>query len=238
MHHRSLTAALILGLSLTACGGKQKEPESAVEVEVDNQDEFDDGMEMMQEFGGMNEEKVTRTFNRIVPDMSACLTHAGDGHDFLYGDVAFLVKVNTEGKAEVVHAKSSNLGHFGAERCMLDIIRKTRWPKPVGGKIGLINYGPMGYDAPEDIRPPVDWSTSDIEETLAEDENADMLDACGSGGPYEITAYVESNGQVLSAGISHTDDTGEETASCLVGAVEGMHFNSPGSWKAKVTFRR
>lgn len=240
MFQRSLSFAcpFLIGLSLAACGGKQKESESAADVEIDNSDEFDDGLEMMQEFGGMNEEKVAKTFERIAPDLSSCLTTAGAGHDYLYGDVAFLIKVNVNGQAEVAHAKQSNLGSFQAERCMLEVIKKTRWPKPVGGRIGLVNYGPMGYDAPSDVRLPVEWSAKDIEDTLSEPENVETLNACGRGGPYELTAYVESNGRVLSVGVAHTDDTGEETASCLVGAVEGMTFNSPGSWKAKVTFRR
>jgi hypothetical protein len=233
-----VSSVVLACLNVAACGGKKKEADSAADVEVDNSDEFDDGMEMMQEFGGMNEEKVQSTFNRITPDLAGCLKSAGNGRKYLHGDVSFLIKVNMDGQAEVAHAKSSNLGNFQAERCMLGILKDTRWPKPVGGRIGLINYGPMGYDAPDDVRLPVQWDASDIEKTLSDPHNAESLNSCGRGGPFEITAYVESNGKVLSAGIAHTDDEGEETAACLVGAIERMTFNSPGSWKAKVTFRR
>jgi len=229
---------LLLSSSLAACGGSQKESKTATEIEVDNEDEFDDGMEMMQEFGGMNEEKVNRTFNRLIPDMTQCLTSAGNGQSYLFGDVAFLIKVNRNGQAQAAHAKTSNLGSHQAEQCMLDILKASRWPKPVGGLIGLVNYGPMGYDAPSDVRPPVEWTSSDIEDTLADPDNAQELSACGSGGPFEITAYVDTNGSVLSAGVAHSDDTGHDTAACLVGAVEGMKFNSPGSWRSKVTFTR
>lgn len=236
----ALPTALLLSLcvSLPSCGGKQKKSESAANVEIDNEDEFDEGMEMMQEFGGMNQEKVDKTFRDIAPDLSACLTDAGKDQDYLFGDVAFLFKVNLEGVAEVAQVKSSNLGSFRAERCMLDVIKKTRWPKPVGGYIGLVNYGPMGYDAPEDIRPPVEWGSSDVEKTLTDAKNAEELYGCGRGGPFEITAYVGPTGRVLSAGVAHTDDNGEQTAACLVQAIEGMTFDSPGSWKAKVTFTR
>lgn len=233
-----IPAALLLALFQNSCGGNKKEPESAAHVEIDNEDEFDDGMEMMQEFGGMNQEKVDKTFRQIAPDLSACLTETGKGQDYLFGDVAFLFKVNRSGVAEVAQVKSSNLGSFRAERCMLGVIKKTTWPKPVGGHIGLVNYGPMGYDAPEDVRPPVSWQASDVEKTLNDAKNAEVLYACGRGGPFEVTAYIAANGKVLSAGVAHTDDNGEETAACLVGAIEGMTFDSPGSWKAKVTFTR
>lgn len=231
----ALAASLLIATSLAACGGKQKAAEAPPEIEVDNTDEFDDGMEMMQEFGGMNEEKVTRTFKRLVPDLSACLTNAGSGQDYLYGDVAFLVKVNTKGQAVAAHAENSNLGSYQAETCMLDLLKQTRWPKPVGGHIGLARNG-MGYDAPSDVRPPVEWSASDVRDTLDATENAEALSACGGGGPFEITAYIDTDGSVLSAGIAHTDDNGDETAACLIGAVEAMKFSSPGSWRAKVSF--
>lgn len=225
-------------LSLIACGGKNKPADDATAIEIDNEDEFDNGdMEMMQEVGGMNEEKVTRTFKRLQPTLSQCLMDAGRGQDYLFGDVAFLVVVDQTGTATAAFAEKSNLGSYEAEKCMLGALKASKWPKPVGGLVGHARNG-MGYDAPEDVRPPVEWSSSDIEETLSDSENAGALAACGGGGPFEITAYVEPSGRVLSAGISHTVENGEEAASCLVSAVEGMTFTSPGSWRAKVTFRR
>lgn len=235
--HYSL-ASLVISLSFVACGGSNKPAEDTTVVEVDNEDEFDNGgMEMMQEKGGMNEDKVTKTFKRLQPDLSKCLMESGEGQDYLYGDVSFLVVVDRSGQAIETYAERSNLGSYQAEKCMLDVLRSTHWPKPVGGLTGDARNG-MGYDAPPDIRPPVDWTEADIEETLAEDENAETLNACGSGGPYEITMYVSPSGRVLSAGVAHTVKDGDQKADCLVSALEGMKFNSPGSWRAKVTFRR
>ncbi len=233
-----LTLIPLTAVSLSACGGShRKDSETAAQVEVDNEDEFDDGMEMMQEFGGMNEEKVTKVFKRLAPDLANCLTTQGENERYLAGDVAFLVKVDREGKAVAAHAEKSNLGSFQAERCMLRILEESRWPKPVGGLIGLARWS-IGFDAPSDERPPVEWSSSEVEGTITEDENAQALYACGTGGPFIITAYVSRSGKVLSAGVAHSDDNGEQTAECLVSTIEGMTFPSPGSWRAKVSFAR
>jgi hypothetical protein len=62
--------------------------------------------------------------------------------------------------------------------------------------------------------------------------------SCGGGGPFNITAYVRTNGSVLSAGVAHSDDAGDKTAACLVEAIKHAKFGSPGSWPAKLTFRR
>ncbi len=228
----------LLAHGLVGCGGSQKkDSQSAAEVEVDNEDEFDEGMEMMQEFGGMNEEKVTKAFKRLAPELANCLTTQSESEPYIAGDVAFLVKVDRSGTAVAAHAEKSNLGSFQAERCMLTILKSSQWPKPVGGHIGLARWS-IGFDAPSDERPPIDWSASEVEETLGESHNQKSLASCGGGGPFEITAYVSRAGQVLSAGIAHSDDNGEQTAECLASAVKTMTFPSPGSWRAKVSFTR
>lgn len=222
---------------LPACGSSQKKKAKApTEVVVDNEDEFsEDGVELSQEFGGMSEDKVTKAFKRLQPDLIDCLTVIGASRDYLVGQVAFLVTVDHTGKAISAHMEQSNLGSYMAERCMLDVLQASSWPKPVGGRKGLARSG-MEYD-PGDVRPPVHWEASDVQSTLTADKNVKNMAQCGGGGPFEITAYVDTHGSVLSAGVAHTDDKGEETAACLIAAVEEMHFQSPGSWRAKVSFR-
>ncbi|HXS18927.1 MAG TPA: hypothetical protein VN764_17125 [Polyangiaceae bacterium] len=228
----------LLTTFLAACGGSQKKAaQSTTPVHVDDEEETEDDMEMMQEFGGMNEEKVTKVFKGLAPRLADCLTSQSADEPYLAGDVAFLVKVDRSGHAIAAHAEKSNLGSYAAESCMLEILKGAHWPKPVGGLIGLARWS-IGFDAPSDVRPPVDWSESDASSSLSEDKNQSALQQCGSGGPFEITAYVAPSGKVLSAGIAHVDDQGQSTAECLVEAVRNMTFTSPGSWRAKVTFAR
>lgn len=241
---RSLTRApLGLGLLLASfvfvigCGSQQKKADNSSKVVVDNEDEFeDDGVEMMQEFGGMSEDKVTKAFKRVQKDLVACLGVEGPSSEYLGGQVAFLVTVDRSGRTLAAQMERSDLGSYSVERCMLDILAKNHWPKPVGGHKGLARSG-MEYDSGA-VRPPVQWEVSDIESTLTSSKNAEILAACGGGGPFEITAYVATSGKVLSAGIAHTDYDGEKTAACLVAAVEEMRFPSPGSWPAKISFQR
>jgi hypothetical protein len=227
--------ALALAASAPACGGKQTEPEPPPYSLDDEGDDPDDGMTMQQEFGGMNEEKVNKAVEALYPALTRCLLTGQKRIDFLGGEVAFLVKVNTSGRAEAAHAERSTLGDFQAERCMLAELSASRWPKPVGGRIGLARTS-IVFDPPADVRPPVEWSASDVASTL--EAEGDALASCGRGGPFTVTAYIDTDGRVLGAGVAHADDSGEETAACLAGAVERIRFPSPGSWPAKVTFER
>lgn len=234
---RSLRFAptLLTLLLLAACGGKQSPDSSTPRAGAEEDADENGGIEMMQEFGGMNEEKVQKTIKRLYPSLSECLMKGFERVDFLGGQVDFLVKVNLEGKAEAAHAERSTLGDYASERCMLDTLKKAHWPKPVGGRIGLARTS-ITFDPPSDVRPPVHWSELDVSKVLAEHDGA--LRACGNGGPFEITAYVDTQGRVLSAGVAHSDDGGDGAAACLVRAVESVRFSSPGSWPAKVTFQR
>ena len=229
------TFILLGSLTVTACGGSQAPESKAPAPEIDHERDDSGGIEMMQEFGGMNEEKVKKTVEKLYPTLSDCLMNGSKRVDFLGGEVAFLVKVNTAGAAEIAHAERSTLGDYASERCMLDTLKKSRWPKPVGGRIGLARTS-IAFDPPSDVRPPVEWSESDVQSAL--EKNDGELSACGRGGPFEITAYVDTKGRVMTAGIAHTDDSGDEAAACLVQTVESIVFGSPGSWPAKVTFRR
>lgn len=227
--------ACAIAATLPACGGSEKKTETPSEWVVEKDTEEDSGLEVMQEFGGMNQEKVDRTFKKLYPTLSECLMEGQRRVKFLGGDVHFLVKVDMTGSARFAHIEESNLGDYETEQCMLDAIRSSRWPKPVGGRIGLARSS-IGFDPPSDVRPPVAWTDRDIATALG--KLSDELSACGRGGPFSITAYVKTNGSVLSAGVAHSDETGDETARCLVETVKAATFGSPGSWPAKVTFRR
>lgn len=232
---RGLTVAS--ALSLLACAAQKTEPEEP-KYEVDNSEDETQprgGVQMMQEFGGMNEEKVNATLKRLYPKLEECLMAGYERVEFLGGEVAFLIKVNLSGEAEHAHIERSTLGDYPTERCMIKHIQESRWPKPVGGKIGLARTS-ITFDPPADVRPPIEWSRSAITDSLVTAQ--DELGACGSGGPFEITAYVATSGNVMAAGVAHTDDEGDRAAECLVQKVEGLKFPSPGSWPAKVSFKR
>lgn len=221
-------------LFLAACSHPQP-PAEEPKYEIDNSEERSGGPEMMAEFGGMNEEKVSRVFKNVQPDLATCLMKGYERVEFLGGEVRFLVNVNLSGRAESAFIEGSDLGDYETERCMLNHLADQKWPKPVGGKIGPARSS-IAFDAPSDVRPPVQWESGDVREALA--RGSSSLQACGEGGPFVITAYVSTAGSVLSAGVAYSDAAGDEAAACLVKAVRSLKFPSPGSWPAKVSFER
>ncbi len=230
-----LACVAFAALLSAACGGAKQEEAKQPEyvVEADNEPEQ---LEVMQDYGGMNEEKVARVFKRIQGDLAQCMLDGQKRVEFLGGSVGFYMEVDLTGRAKSAHVEQSNLGDYETEQCMLEVLRAQKWPKPVGGKLGKINSSGWTFDPPEGVRPPVQWDSDNAEKAI-EHANEEMA-SCGGGGPFNITAYVATNGSVLSAGVAHSDDAGDKTAACLVEAIKHAKFGSPGSWPAKLTFRR
>jgi len=192
-------------------------------------------MGVMAEVGGLNEEKVEKTFKRLQPAFTDCLMAGLKRVEFLGGEVQFLVEVSLEGQAGAAFIEHSTLGDSETELCMLSSIAASKWPKPVGGRIGLARSG-LTFDVPNDVRGPVLWTSNNIADTLSRNEA--NLSECGSGGPFEITSYVQTNGTVMAAGIAYSNAASQPAAECYLERVRAIKFPSPGSWPAKVTFKR
>jgi hypothetical protein len=119
---------------------------------------------------------------------------------------------------------------------MLSAVRSRSWPKPVGGTYGLARKS-FDFDAPNDVRPPVEWDGEQVKGALK--KLSDKLDECrdGASGTFEATAYVSTEGRVLAAGMAPPNAAAERAVDCLVSAIREGSFPSPGSWPAKVSFQ-
>jgi hypothetical protein len=189
----------------------------------------------MAEIGGMNEEQTDAVFKKALGGLEKCLNRGSERVEFLGGSVSFFIKVDTSGRVEHAHLEHSTLGDRETEKCMLGTLRSRSWPKPVGGEHGLARKS-FDFDAPSDVRPPLEWDAEHIKKTLK--KLSDKLEECKSGnsGTFEATTYVSAEGTVLAASVTPPDESGEAAVDCLVQTLQAASFPSPGSWAAKVTF--
>jgi hypothetical protein len=228
-------ASVVLAIAaVQACGGSEpaaKAPEPVAEAD----DDRPSPVSMSAEIGGLNEEKVDKTFQGALPDFQRCLDDGSKRVEFLGGSVSFFVKIDVHGKADQAYLEKSTLGDRETEKCLLDSLRDKRWPKPVGGMHGLARKS-FDFDPPNDVRAPTDWSRERVSEAVS--RLSRKVSACKKGdrGAFEATVYVATDGTVLAAGVTPPDEAGESDVDCLVDALKGATLPSPGSWPAKVTF--
>jgi hypothetical protein len=232
----ALAAAMLAGGLSGGCGGSDQVPKA--QDRADDTDQRGGGAKpiaVAAEIGALDEEQVDETFTKTLGQLQRCLNDGAKRVEFIGGGVAFYVEVDQAGKLEHAHLERSSLGDRKTESCMLEALRSKPWPKPVGGEKGYARKS-FEFDPPNDVRPPTEWSETDIAESLG--EIGEKLAECknGSSGSFEATMYVGTEGDVIGVGVTPPDGSGEASVDCLVEALRSATYPSPGSWPAKVTF--
>jgi hypothetical protein len=186
------------------------------------------------EIGAMNEGKVKQIFQRSSADLSGCYNKGAQKIPYLAGEVRFVVRVAKDGSVRWAYLKDSSLGDRETEACMLGVLKAASWPKPEGGE-GLaensFNFEPGGEE-----RQPVPWTMDQLGPAYRNAKGA--LAKCRKGAGtkgMKATMYVETDGKASAVGVSSTDEKGEAGVSCVVDALKGLKFPSPGSYASKVS---
>lgn len=153
--------------------------------------------------------------------------------EFLAGDVRLSFRIGAQGDVEWVYPESTTVGDRAAEQCVLDIAARTHFPSPRGGDAAEFTWG-FAFDAPQDVRSPVEWDATQLAEVVLEQRNS-IHQVCGRAG-YRLTAYVSPGGNVLSVGGASPDAASLSGLDCVIAQVRNWRMPNPGSYAAKVTF--
>lgn len=193
------------------------------------------GISATAEIGALDEAAVDRTFAKSITALERCLHDGASRVEFLGGAVSFYIEVDAGGSLSHAHLEESTIGDRSTEKCMLNALRSKSWPKPVGGDIGYARKS-FDFDPPNDVRPPTDWSQDRVNEAL--EKLTTKIDECKTegSGRFKATMYVGTDGTPLAVGVTPPDERGEAAVDCLVEALKGATYPSPGSWPAKVSF--
>jgi hypothetical protein len=233
-HTRSIDST-VLGLALLAlaCGSKNapvevpRAPQTAKRAAPESQ------IAVSSEVGALDEDAVDSVFQRAQRSLMGCAKKGASRVELLGGDIAFYVGIDQSGRAADARVERSTIGDRSTETCMLAVLRGYAWPKPVGGRKGQAHKS-FAFDMPSDARPPVEWTANDVKSSVKKLRK--QIQECGSGGSYQITAYIDTQGTPISVGAACPEPVADSQIDCLVAVVKGAKFKSPGSYPAKVSF--
>jgi hypothetical protein len=191
-----------------------------------------------QELGSIDDRAVSNTFQDLNPNFEQCQNAGLKRLPYLSGTVKFFMRVGEDGRTKWTYVEQSTLGDYDTERCLLDAIEGTQWPKPIGGDATVERD--MTFNANEGTRQPADWPPDKVAATLGKHKkDTDKCVEAASSTKFSVTAYVEPHGKegkVTSAGVAVSNKEGTAQTKCVVDAVKGMKMPSPGSYAAKVAF--
>ncbi|UJR81431.1 AgmX/PglI C-terminal domain-containing protein [Sandaracinus amylolyticus] len=236
MDRTGWAAVVLIAAAVAGCGGSSESTETAARGDAtagaERPAERDDGSQITGLLGTIRPDQVD---NALQPRMDAfmrCLAPRLSEVEFLGGDVRLSFRIHTDGTVAWVFPSQTTIGDRQAERCVLDVARRARFPRPHGGEAEF-TWG-FAFDPPEDVRPPTSWEATHIGPALLSGA-PDLATRCGVSG-VRVTAYVAPGGRVLAAGASAPDAQALESVDCVVDAVRGLTMPDPGSYAAKVTF--
>jgi hypothetical protein len=186
------------------------------------------------EVGALDETRVKQTFEHLSGRLSGCYATGQQRIAYLAGDVRFVVRVAKDGSARLAYTKDSTLGDRETEVCMLGVLRAASWPRPQGGE-GIAENS-FTFEPGSEERPPVAWSPEQLGPAYRNARST--LSQCRKkAGTRSIkaTMYVETDGKAASVGVASADEKGEAAVGCVVDALKGLKFPSPGSYASKVS---
>jgi hypothetical protein len=145
-----------------------------------------------QELGSIDPRAVQKTFDQLLNGkLEACHSQGRGRVEYLSGEAKVFLRVGKDGKVKYGFFDDSTIGERATEKCVLDVLFATEWPKPIGGEAEIRSS--FGWSAGGE-RQPASWEPDKVASALAEDaETRGAIDKCKAGvsGAFHVTAYVE-----------------------------------------------
>lgn len=232
-----LTGLGAASLLAASCGGSQEVVTAPSDdgQGADSNKPRRSGMGMASEIGALDEGQVKAVFQRVSKQFSSCYQRGTERVPYLAGEIAFKIRVTSEGKARWVFVKDSSLGDHETEACMVRALEGVSWPKPVDGEEGIAENS-FAFEPGSDERMPIAWSPEQLGPKFRDAKG--KLSQCRADagtGPLKATLYVDTEGKAGSVGVSASDEKGKGAVACVVETLSGITFPSPGSYASKVS---
>jgi hypothetical protein len=190
--------SLVSLVFVVACGGakpKTKLPDIDPTQGLEGSESMDkkkDGPSVSQELGSIDQKAVEASFTKLLNGpLEKC--HK-DGHsriDYLSGDMKVFLRIDQDGKVKYGYFEESKVGDRDTERCVLDALKATDWPKPDGGEAEVRN---TFHWEPGAERAPTQWEAEKVLSALddAKDVKGQVI-KCKANvqGDILLTGYVE-----------------------------------------------
>lgn len=235
----SLTKRVVSALPLlaffAACSSKPAEAPRAEQSSGsrDERAEAADPLQITGLRGTLSQQEIRSALEPRLPKLGRCIQKRTGELPWLSGHMLLSFLVSTDGSVASVFPRESTVGDRTSESCALDIARATHFAQPHGGEAEFTWSFEMPID--DSVREPVSWSASDVPDALAQ-LTSDVASKCGAG-PFAVTAYVETEGQVVGAGVATDALDKAQQLDCVAESVRAVTFPSPGSYAAKLTFQ-
>jgi hypothetical protein len=183
------------------------------------------------EIGGLDQHGYDDAFKRAWPEIAQCLEDGASRLDLLGGQFKIVMRIDRSGEPKWAYLSESTLGDRDTEKCVLDLVRARRWPKPLSGDgIAEKSFSLDPAVAPEEL------AADDLRKGVTKARSKARSCRRGIKGRFTATAYLDADGSVLTAGVAPPSEIGEDVADCVVDAVKSVRLGRALPSAGKVSF--
>ena len=149
--------------------------------------------------------------------LTACIQQSRRRLRWINGNIHFAFRVDANGAVTDVHPTASDLGHYVLETCITQVLAQTQFPAPDGDASAQFEWG-LSVD-PATPRVP-DRAEPDFLEPVLRKHSDKIFKACevGRRERFQVTAYINRRGRVVSSGAVSRPPAATEKAACVLDA--------------------
>lgn len=232
---------------LVACGGSDKSADgpgdndkitigdrhAARHTNTPDDDDEPEDIEIQGTRGKLDSYDIEQGTKPHNTDLAQCYFSRVKKKKYVGGKIQLKYIVARDGTVKQVQMEQSDLGAWPIEKCLLDIARSMKFPKPKGGEAHFSL--PLDFTSNRGVQ----WWTEERVDQEVGDVMGQLSDCEGSANDVWVTLYVGNRGQVKSVGFSSEAETPiEDTwADCAEAKVKEWVLTDPRGRIAKMMFR-
>lgn len=179
--------------------------------------------------GGLSREAIQRTVDPAKPEIKGCYEVALNKDPDLAGRVVAYWVIAPDGTVSFASAKSWGVEGTGVEGCVLEIIRRLRFPQPLGGGKVDVTYPFVFSNSAVAISVRGPRRAADIERVVQ--GAAGAFESCmalrpkpGSAATVDVYFKVNAGGESREVQVSSKDLDSKASEACLTEKLKGLRF--------------
>lgn len=240
-----LSILTVLGLiTLCGCGageeGRKRPtvhvPKPRAETHAEHDERVNAAVQVRGIEGTLSNFDVRTAMEEQGKEFAACHEPRARELPMLSGQIEFAIQVDVDGQTKRVEVRASDLGDRDLERCLSDVIRATKFRKPNGG-IANVTWL-MVLEPARAGNPPEAWEAGRVARVIGKklDDLKTRCELSASSSSLTVTAYVNSGGKILAAGVASPSGSPDQHLDCVAEDLMSWPMPKPQKRYAKVSF--
>ena len=231
----------IAALGLTACAPTRPPPAAPIQKPIttasdEESDNYrgEEGFAVSGVLGTVDPDQVQAAFAAHRAEVDACYAKASGDKPWLGGPLELKLRIAKTGDPSPVPSSviiTQPLGNLELERCITEVAKATRFPRPKGGPEAEVTYG-FTFRGRMSLQT---WGSAEVAGPF---EQGSALAKCGAAPKgLRVAFFVTPGGRAPSVGVGAEEQFAAAFADCAAAEVGRLRFDDPRGKVARAVYQ-